>query len=206
MRIARIIYPVNVLGRGVRACVWTVGCNHRCKGCSNPELWDSSHAQDVDAKIIFDVIKGFKDQGVLDGVTITGGEPFLQPEQLSVFVKMASGLTKDIMVYSGYTLKELRNMENEHVNSVLSEIAVLIDGKYIEERNFSLPLRGSNNQQIHILNEDYKKIYEEYLRNLSDTSEIENYLSQKSIISVGIHKPGFNAELESDITSEDMED
>ena len=56
MRIARMIYPVNVLGAGNRIGIWTAGCPHECKGCSNPELWDINSAENISVKIIFDTV------------------------------------------------------------------------------------------------------------------------------------------------------
>lgn len=189
MKIARIIYPVNVLGRGNRVGIWTAGCPHRCKGCSNPELWDDNNARNIDVSEVIKVVRNF----TVDGVTITGGEPFMQPEELHNLVQELSVITDDILVYSGYRLNELIAMNNIHVNAVLNQIAVLIDGRYIEERNQGQKLRGSDNQKIHILNSALKDNYEQYLSALPLASQVQNYLSGGSVISVGIHKPSFES-------------
>ena len=40
MNVARILYPVKVLGPGKRIGIWLCGCDRECFGCSNPELWE----------------------------------------------------------------------------------------------------------------------------------------------------------------------
>lgn len=192
MKIARIIFPVNVLGRGNRVVIWTVGCTHRCKGCSNPELWDDSNAKNIDVSEIIKVVRTFN----VDGITITGGEPFMQPEELHNLIQELSIITDDILVYSGYRLNELKAMNNRHVNAVLNLIAVLIDGRYIEDRNKGQKLRGSDNQKIHILNPALKDDYEQYLNTLPLASQVQNFLSSGSVISVGIHKPNFESDFD----------
>ena len=192
MRIARLIYPINVLGRGSRIGLWLAGCPHHCEGCSNPELWAPESAEDISTEAILAAIEGIFHSNDVQGITITGGEPFWQATELSVLIKRLKALTGDILVYSGYTLAELIEMRNADVDSVLSAIAVLIDGRYIQERNSMLPLRGSDNQVIHILDTDYERLYREYLSSLPERSQVQNFLSLGSVISVGIHKPSFN--------------
>ena len=92
----------------------------------------------------------------VDGVTISGGDPFQQLEELDELVSfIAAEITNDILIYTGYTLKQLQSWNNEHVTNIIGKIAVLIDGKYIDHLNDNRSLRGSSNQQIHLLNEKY---------------------------------------------------
>lgn len=191
MRIARIIYPVNVLGPGNRIGIWTEGCFHGCKGCSNPELWDMRSGEEISVDIVFATISRICEIHSIDGITITGGEPFLQAAELSRLTGKLRAVTSDILVYSGYTFQELRNMNDPCVDSILRNSAVLIDGKYTEEKNICLPLRGSSNQKIIILNRDYEKRYEMYLAKQTERHPVQNFISGRSIISVGIHSPGF---------------
>ncbi len=61
-----------------------------------------------------------------------------------------------IFVWTGYTLEELKNRNDEHIEHILSHIDVLIDGKFIQaERDITLPLRGSSNQRILYKNIDF---------------------------------------------------
>ena len=91
-------------------------------------------------------------------------------------------------MYTGYELQELHDMKSDTVESILSKIAVLIDGRHIEEWNHNCTLRGSENQRIWILNETYRGAYEEYLK---QENKIQNFTIGNHVISVGIHKKGF---------------
>ena len=99
-----------------------------------------------------------------------------------------TAISDDILIYSGYELQELHELKSEHIESVISRSAVLIDGKYIAELNNNCTMKGSENQQIHIFNNKYRKAYEEYL---SQENRIQNFTIGNSVISVGIHKRDF---------------
>jgi len=193
MLVARILYPIEVLGPGKRIGIWMCGCKHRCKGCSNPELWEFDDKYRISVNEVFQILYGLSRKHQVDGFTITGGDPFEQAEELSELVEKLKLISSDILVYTGYTLKELEEKNNQSVNNVIQNIAVLIDGRYIEERNTNAILRGSDNQQILILNDAYKDKYQEYLSTAANL--IQNFNTSDGIVSVGIHKPGFMDEL-----------
>ena len=150
MKVARIIFPIKVLGPGNRVGIWLAGCPHRCKGCSNPELWDSSVVRDISPVSVIESIKKITHNDPF-GVTITGGEPFVQYEELCAMTKMLLELTDDILVYTGYTFEQLKESNNGYIFDILNSIAVIIDGKYVEDKNSAQPLIGSSNQKIHFL-------------------------------------------------------
>ena len=83
MFIARVLYPVKVLGIGNRVGIWTSICNHKCEGCSNPELWVANESQKVSIDELLQTIKQIDEFKKIDGFTITGGDPFYQKEELS---------------------------------------------------------------------------------------------------------------------------
>lgn len=182
MYIARILYPVEVLGPGKRIGIWFCGCPRRCKGCSNPELWEFQEKYEVDIGIVKDLISRICDENKVDGFTLTGGEPLYQYKDFRELLNFLATVSNDILVYTGYTLAELKdkNLEN---------IAVLIDGPYIEERNKGYLLRGSDNQQIHILDDNLKAKYKLYLSTI--TNQIQNFATANGYISVGIHNKDF---------------
>ena len=188
MYAARILYPVEVLGPGKRIALWFVGCPHHCPGCANPELWHMRQCYEMRTDRVIALIQQIVREHPADGLTITGGEPFYQPHALCEIVSAASQWTKDILVYSGFTLEQLHGMENAGVEAVLSEIAVLIDGPYIAEQNGSCPLRGSDNQRIHIFRPELQETYEGFL--LRERT-IQNFMQGNSVISVGLHRRDF---------------
>ena len=87
MYIASILYPVKVLGPGNRIGIWFCGCPRRCDDCSNPELWEFQKRYKTSLETVMSLIKKIAQAHVVDGFTITGGDPFFQPEDLSHLLK-----------------------------------------------------------------------------------------------------------------------
>ena len=195
MYVARILYPVEVLGPGKRIGIWFCGCPRRCKGCSNPELWEFQERYKTTPEAVYALVDRIAAKHQIDGFTITGGDPLWQPEELKKLIKLLSGISTDILVYTGYKIEELSS-------SALQGIAVLIDGEYIEEQNNNCILRGSANQRIHILNSSFQKTYLDYCANSSN--QIQNFSTADGIISVGIHKPNFLSDLNNTISEKGL--
>ncbi|MCH5179727.1 MAG: radical SAM protein [Erysipelotrichales bacterium] len=157
MNIALIIAGVNeALGPGKRLCIWTSGCLKHCYNCATPELQALDKIKDID---IIEKLKSMNLTG-LDGVTISGGEPFLQMKELSSLVEFLSVKFDDILIYSGMTYESLKLLDG--ANDIFSKISVLVDGEYIDELNQNEKLRGSTNQNILIFKEKYRLKYESY--------------------------------------------
>lgn len=190
MYIARILYPVSVLGPGKRIGIWFCGCKHHCKGCSNPELWEPLEKYRTGITTVMHLIMHIAKNNPVDGFTLTGGDPFEQPRALEELLPLLSEISTDILAYTGFDFEFVRDSYPQ----LLAYLSVVIDGKYIEERNTGLSLRGSDNQRIIILNEQYEKLYSEYLS--ETTAEIQNFATNDGIISVGIHLPGYEKDLD----------
>lgn len=188
MYIARILYPVEVLGPGKRVGIWVSGCPHHCKGCANPELWGQDESRNISIEKILGLLSRILQTEPVDGFTITGGEPFYQHEDLAQLLSALSVYSDDIIVFSGYYREQIEKFTS------LNNIAVLIDGPYIEARNRGLTLRGSDNQSIYILNEKYRSLYERYFQE-NTSSSIQNFIERESVISVGIHRPNFRGKV-----------
>lgn len=190
MNVARILYPVEVLGPGKRLGIWVCGCRRGCKGCSNPELWVQKPEYEVTVEDIMSLVRRISDSHKIDGFTISGGEPMDQPEGLSQLITQLSAYSKDILIYTGYRIDELKKREDPATNIILSRAAVLIDGEYREEENIDVLLRGSSNQRIHILIPEMAEGYEKYLA--SAHNQIQNFTTLNGVVSVGIHRKGFS--------------
>ncbi len=194
MNIARILYPVQVLGPGKRVGVWLSGCPRRCPGCSNPELWNFQNEYEMDSQDVADMIARAISNQEIDGFTITGGDPFYQPKALAALLSHLQEISEDILVYTGYIYEELLQSCDKDVHRALSMTGVLVDGPYIEAKNDGSILRGSNNQRIIVLNSKLEGKYNRYLLAQSN-NQIQNFTTKDGIISVGIHRPGFNSEV-----------
>lgn len=164
MQIDRLFYPVKTLGYGNRIGIWTIGCKHHCYNCSNPELWMEQPEKDISVAAIIKILESYLT--VCDGITITGGDPFYQPDELYCLLKKINGtdFSGDILVYTGYHYAGL--LEKPLTERILSMVDVLIDGTYIDELNSGKGLAGSSNQNIIILNEKFHCRYDE--ANLSE--------------------------------------
>ena len=188
--VARILYPVKVLGPGDRIGIWLDGCEHQCKGCSNPELWDLDSRYLTNISNVIDMVRSITEKKQIDGFTITGGDPFFQPEALSLLLTSLQDINKDILLYTGYKYESLK----DKYENVLNKIAVLIDGKYEEDKNDGSILRGSSNQRILFIQPQFQHKYRELMS--SGVNEIQNFSNGRAIVSVGIHKKDYQRELE----------
>jgi anaerobic ribonucleoside-triphosphate reductase activating protein len=153
LNIGRLLPYSQVNGPGSRFVIWLQGCDRRCPGCVNRELWSHAPNQLLSVKNLYEQI--MTTPGI-EGVTYSGGEPFQQAEglyALSVLLKEA-GLT--ILSYSGYTYQELLTSPNQHVSALLSTLGMLIDGPFVQAQAAALLWRGSKNQQVRFLSERYK--------------------------------------------------
>ena len=187
MYLDRILFPIVSLGIHKRLVIWTAGCTKHCKGCANPELWDISRRKDRPVKTILQMVHNLHAQQPIEGITITGGDPLEQSAELLQLLEGLQEITEDILVYTGYTMQELKKLWSPSMLEDLQKnIAVLIDGRYIQELNEETAvLRGSLNQNIIYFKEQYRTEYEQYL---SKGRTIQNVYMGNQLISVGIHR------------------
>jgi len=199
MYVARILYPVNVLGPGKRIGIWFNGCNHHCPGCSNPELWEPQERYKTTLQTLMRLVEHICDNQSVDGFTLTGGDPFAQADALRQLLPELSKFSNDILVYTGFDYEEILLKYPE----LVSQIGVLIDGKYIQERNNGVVLRGSDNQRIIILNDQLADKYSCYLS--TARNEIQNFTALDGVISVGIHRPGYEDQVDTLLRGKGLE-
>ena len=181
-RIHNVAYRTKVLGPGERTAIWFQGCNRRCKGCMSESSRPLNGGKLASISKLCDVI--FSQTGI-EGVTISGGEPFLQPEALySLLKRIRNNSSLGVIVYTGFTLEQLEDLGNSWVNKILNGyVDLLIDGEYVDELNDGKSLKGSSNQRVLFLTDRYlahKELYEGTTRNA------EVRLSGNDVFFVGI--------------------
>lgn len=141
--------PESVVdGPGIRFVVFTQGCPHRCPGCHNPETWDPDGGRLIEVQEILALIEEGK---LLKGITLSGGEPFLQAGALVELARGVKELGLDVVVYTGFIFEELLELSqiNPAYRELLGLTSVLIDGPYRQsERDLTLAFRGSRNQRL----------------------------------------------------------
>lgn len=134
-------------GPGFRYAVFTQGCPHQCDGCHNPA--SHSFTDGVIARTE-DLIAEILANPLLDGVTLSGGEPFMQAEECAQIAWAARQAGLHVMTFTGYTFDELLEQANQRRGwlDLLSQTDILIDGRYEKAlRSLDLRFRGSRNQR-----------------------------------------------------------
>ncbi|SUX05254.1 anaerobic ribonucleoside-triphosphate reductase activating protein [Campylobacter lari] len=144
LRLAGVVKESIVDGYGLRYVIFTQGCPHHCRGCHNPQTHDFNKGYLQDLASLYDEICK---NPLLQGVTFSGGEPFMQAKNLSILAKHIKALGLDLTIYTGFTYEKL--LQDQAMKELLILADVLIDGKFIlEQKDLSLKFKGSKNQRI----------------------------------------------------------
>lgn len=160
MKYAGIIYDDFVNGENVCVSLWMQGCHFHCKGCHNQQTWDFNGGYEMPENFESDILKAISKNGIQRNFSLLGGEP-LCPENRAFVCNLIKKVretypTIKIFVWTGYELEELRAENDKAINEILENINVLITGRFIlEQRDITLPLRGSRNQKILYKGEDF---------------------------------------------------
>lgn len=150
LRLSGIVPESVVDGPGIRFVVFTQGCPHRCPGCHNPATHDPAGGYEASSAALASALRSAREANpLLTGVTVSGGEPFMQPGALLPFVREARALELDVWLYSGYRLEEIAARNDDDALSLLSSCDTLVDGRFeVSLRSPEAPFRGSLNQRI----------------------------------------------------------
>lgn len=147
MKYAGLIKNDIVNGEGVCVSFWTQGCPFKCKGCHNPQTWDFDGGKDLPNDIKGQIVKAISDNNITRNFSILGGEPLCEQnielvKEILLAVKAAYPHIK-VFLWTGYELEDIKD------TLILEKVDVLITGPYIEEqRDITLPLKGSYNQKV----------------------------------------------------------
>lgn len=146
LQVAGFLEHSTVNGEGFRSVLFLSGCPHHCPGCHNLEMQNINYGENISYDLLFKRIE--KVLPLIDGLTLSGGEPFMQAESLIPFVKLVKEkFHLSIWCYTGYTYEAL--CENPLYQELLTYIDVLVDGPFISAlKNTNLKYRGSSNQRI----------------------------------------------------------
>lgn len=146
IRIAGTVNDSIVDGPGYRYTIFTQGCPHHCPGCHNPETHPFEGGKTVDTQVIIDQ---FRENPLLDGITLSGGDPFCQPEAGLVLARAARENRLTVWAYTGYTWEALVKENDSARMALLQAIDVLVDGPFIlAQRSLELKFCGSRNQRL----------------------------------------------------------
>lgn len=146
VRLAADIQPDSILdGSGIRTVIWFQGCLHNCEGCQNPETHDMNSGMVVDIDDIKMKLKNLKYQS---GITLSGGDPFFQPEAALEIAKFAKSIGLNVWAYTGFAFEALLNGDKKR-RDLLEYVDVLVDGKFmLDKKSLNCKFRGSTNQRL----------------------------------------------------------
>lgn len=142
MRLSGIVKHSFVDGPGCRCTIFFQGCLHNCPGCHNPDTHDMNGGELVNISDVIDMISSIK---LIDGITLSGGDPIYQPDAVKAISAWAKDHDLNVWCYTGYTIDQIPY-------DVLQNIDVLVDGPFIESQKVSgednFLYRGSLNQRL----------------------------------------------------------
>ncbi|MBR6516738.1 MAG: anaerobic ribonucleoside-triphosphate reductase activating protein [Bacilli bacterium] len=153
MRYNTIKFNDCVNGEGLSVSLWVQGCPHHCEGCHNPETWNYIDGFLYTPEVEQNILNYLNAYGVKRNLSILGGEPLMAQniENLYNLVTKAKRQNPEIkiIIWTGFTIEQLKSLEDPLLFALLDSIDYLIDGKFeLAERNITLKWRGSPNQRI----------------------------------------------------------
>lgn len=199
-------FPVTVLGPGRRIGIWVQGCSIGCKGCLSRDTWPRDAGKEMS---IHDLLAWCEQVSghMLDGVTISGGEPFEQPEALGRLLqgladwRRRQKLDFDILCYSGYPLATLRA---RHA-ALLGRLDAVIAEPFVDALPSEHPWCGSSNQKLVPLSPRGEKRYASSSAAPADGKRIQALVDGQRVWYVGIPARGDMDRLETLCRSRGMD-
>ena len=164
LRLLKTFKETIVDGIGLRYSLYFSGCTHKCKGCHNEYSWNPENGDTVTYGMLERIAEEINANTMLDGITISGGDPLFNHEDMIKVLRFLKEKTgKDIWMYTGYTLEQIR--KDEKRNACLEYVDVLVDGPFIKQLYTpDLQFKGSSNQRIIKKREFKKEISEIYFQ------------------------------------------
>lgn len=161
VEVFKILKTTQVEGPGKRFCIWVQGCKKHCPDCWAKDTWEFGVGTEYSVAELIEQINEVQD---IEGVTFLGGEPFEQAQELAELSIKIKNLGLSVVCFTGYTLEELHAKNDESVELFLSNIDLLIDGGFEQDKfDLSRPWVGSSNQRYIFLTDFYSpKIISQY--------------------------------------------
>ncbi|MGN1065067.1 MAG: anaerobic ribonucleoside-triphosphate reductase activating protein [Thermoguttaceae bacterium] len=146
IRIAGRVVDSIVDGPGMRYALFTQGCPRACPGCHNPQTHDPKGGFETTTE---EILKEIDSNPLLDGVTFSGGDPFMQPKPLVELAKELKKRNLNVITYTGYRWEELVEANDPDWNALIQASDVIVDGPFVQSlHDWKLKYTGSSNQRI----------------------------------------------------------
>lgn len=150
LHIAGINYESTADAVGVSTVIFFSGCKHHCDGCHSVDTWDFNYGTEVTDELIASIREEIKKRKFVKTLVLSGGDPFYSAKEVNDFLDKLD-LPRDYSIwgYTGFTMGELNQMDDENINKLLDRCDHLVDGPFIkEQRDITLKFKGSSNQDI----------------------------------------------------------
>ena len=197
VQLNRAHFPVTVLGHGRRAGLWFQGCSVGCPGCVALDTWAPDPGKAIGVKELLDWCSGLP-AGEVDGVTISGGEPFDQPQALLALLsglhdwRAGLGREIDLLCYSGRALAFLQARHQ----AILDLLDVVIPGPFVAGLSPGAVWRGSANQPLVPLTDLGHRRYDEVIDQPNERARLQAVVDAGTVWYIGVPRPGDFAALE----------
>src|SRR5262249_25378273 len=155
-RVAHWVACTEAEGPAKRFALWFQGCPLRCPGCCNPEMLSFEGGRDMPVVELADLVFDAARRDGVEGITLLGGDPLARAAAAAALWRLVRERELSVMVFSGYTLAEARELPDPAVSELLALTDILVDGRY--DRDSPDTTRrwiGSTNQQVHFLTDRY---------------------------------------------------
>ncbi|WP_223784707.1 4Fe-4S single cluster domain-containing protein [Myxococcus sp. AS-1-15] len=153
LRVAQQVPRTEAEGPGRRFALWVQGCPLRCPGCCNPEMFAMERGAVVTVEAM--AARVLATPGI-EGLTILGGEPFSQADAVAELCERVRAGGLSTLVFTGYTLAELKAQGRPGVERLLASLDLLVDGRYEKDQpETRRRWIGSRNQVMHFLTPRY---------------------------------------------------
>lgn len=157
VNVAHLTDCTEAEGPGKRFALWFQGCPLRCSGCCNPEMLPFEGGTKTPLSELTERVFASQAAHGIEGITFLGGEPLAHAAAGLALAKSVRSRGLSVMVFSGYTLEEARELPDPNVAGFLDQTDILVDGRYEREKpDASRRWIGSTNQRIHFLTDRYR--------------------------------------------------
>ncbi len=157
LQVAHWVPVTEAEGPGRRFALWLQGCPLRCPGCCNPEMLPTTGGEPIAVPRLTALVLAAAEQHQIEGITLLGGEPTAQASAAATLARNVQRSGLSVMLFTGFTLEELRARRDPAIEDLLAHTDLVIDGPYLRDQ--PEPQRrwiGSANQRIHCLTERYR--------------------------------------------------
>lgn len=149
LHISGVCYESVADAIGCATTIFFSGCKHHCKGCHSEKTWDFNYGTEVTDDLINTIRDEIKKRSFVKTIVLSGGDPFYSAKEVNEFLEKLDLPDYIIWTYTGFTIEEIYDSNDEDMLDLLHQCTYLVDGLFmVDRRDITLKFRGSSNQRI----------------------------------------------------------